>query len=207
MACRRIQSVLALHASVFDMWVGSVHHVKGEPIDYDAAAFSRALAKCEGNEDILFCSYFDAQYELLSRVHPPVVGHFDLVRLKSKEPDKDWGQRKDVWPRIVRNLQAVKEYGGVLELNSSGLRKGLQHPYPRGEIVQEWMRIGGVLVLSDDSHSIDHVGACYDQVFDFLRNLSIDTVGVLKRQEPAGAPAAVATISLTELLQHPFCTS
>lgn len=189
------------------MWVGSVHHVKGEPIDYDDAAYERALAKCGGDEDVLFCSYFDAQCELLSRLRPPIVGHFDLVRLKAKEPDKNWKDRKDVWERIVRNLRIVKEYGGVIELNSSGLRKGLGHPYPRGEIVREWNAMGGTVVLSDDSHGIEHVGACYDQVANFLKKQNIETVGVLGKDRGVGLTSvSTTTIHLSDLLQLPFWT-
>jgi histidinol-phosphatase (PHP family) len=35
-----------------------------------------------------------------------------------------------VWKRIERNLEHIASYGGRLELNSSGLRKGLAEPYP-----------------------------------------------------------------------------
>ena len=182
-----------------------MHHVKTEPIDYDVASYQRALAKFEGDEEALCCSYFDAQYELLSRRHPPIVGHFDLVRLKSKEPDKNWKSMRNVWQRIVRNLELIKEYGGLIEVNGSALRKGLGQPYPRGEIVTEWNAMGGTVVLSDDSHGIDHVGACYDQIMEFFRELNISTIGFMKQSKISKSGLVlIEKAHLKELLQHPF---
>ena len=39
-----------------------------------------------------------------------------------------------VWEKIVRNLDFVASYGGILELNSSAIRKGMSEPYPKAEI-------------------------------------------------------------------------
>ena len=181
-----------------------MHHVHGIPIDYDDSTYQRALAKSNGDEDGLFCSYFDAQYELLARMHPPIVGHFDLVRLKSKDPDKSWKQRQSIWPRIERNLRKVKEYGGVLEVNSSGLRKGLKHPYPRGEILSEWTSMGGIVVLSDDSHGVAHVGTCYSELLEFLKNHNVPEVGVMHRKCSGEAGCVLGTMPLETLMQHPF---
>ena len=184
-----------------------MHHVHSEPIDYDSAGYCRALAKSGGDEDALFCSFFDSQYELISRLRPPVVGHFDLIRLKSTEPDRDMKHRAGVWPRIQRNLSKIQEYGGVLEINSSGLRKGLVHPYPRGEIVSEWNGMRGQLVLSDDSHGILHVGANYSQILGFLKGFHVSNISVLQKGDRGKSGCTLSQISLTDLEKHPFWTS
>ena len=46
-----------------------------------------------------------------------------------------------VWRRIVACLRLVAEYGGVLEVNSSALRKGLRDPYPCEEICRVRRRL------------------------------------------------------------------
>lgn len=74
--------------------------------------------------------YYDQQFEMLTALRPRVVGHIDLIRLMSKEPERDIRTWPKVWERIVRNLTLVKEYDGLLECNSSALRKGLAEPYP-----------------------------------------------------------------------------
>lgn len=201
---RRIRKVLDAHEGQLDIWVGSIHHVHGEPIDYDAAGFGRALAISSHDEDRLFCAYFDAQYELLSRMKPPIVGHFDLIRLKSKHPDKNLQERQNVWPLVERNLKVIKEYGGVLEVNSSGLRKGLAQPYPCGEVITQWTSMGGHLVLSDDSHAVVQIGACYSELLQLLRDLHVHEIGVMQRTFDGRAGYTMAKEPLDTIVQHPF---
>lgn len=121
-----------------DYVVGSVHHVSTIPIDFDAAFYAKAVAACGGTEAGLFAAYYDAQMEMLQALKPEVVGHFDLVRLLSEDPGRkmrEWEGGK-VWEKVKRNLELVKGYGGLLELNTSALRKGLEEPYPVREIAE-----------------------------------------------------------------------
>ena len=135
-----IGSLLSRHQ--LDIFVGSVHHVYGIPIDFDpetyAAALSRSSERARDlnatNEELLFADYFDAQLEMLQALKPPIVGHFDLIRLLSSMPDASLKIYSRVWRKILRNLLFVTEYGGLLEINGSALRKGLKEPYPNSEI-------------------------------------------------------------------------
>lgn len=128
---RRLQSKYQ-----FDMFVGSVHHVHTIPIDFDRKMYAEAREKSGGRDDRLFEDYFDAQYDMLQALKPPVVGHFDLIRLFSEDPERSFQQWEGVWAKINRNLRFVAGYGGILELNSSALRKGMTEPYPKVEICQ-----------------------------------------------------------------------
>jgi HisJ family histidinol phosphate phosphatase len=89
-----------------------------------------------GTDERLFEDYFDAQLDMLKALRPPVVGHFDLIRLKSDDPNGSFQLWAGVWERIRRNLDFIAAYGGVLELNSAALRKGMTEPYPKAEICQ-----------------------------------------------------------------------
>lgn len=119
-----------------DFFVGSVHHVYEIPIDYDRALYEQARLAAGGFDVGLFEAYFDAQHEMLLTLKPLTVGHFDLIRLLSDEPDGDLRALEGVWARIVRNLQVVLEQGGLVEINSSALRKGLKEPYPSRSICE-----------------------------------------------------------------------
>ena len=120
-----------------------MHHVHGIPIDYDAAFYNEARDVSGGSDEKLFEDYFDSQFEMLGVVRPKVVGHFDLIRLLSEEPDRDLRAWKGVWEKVVRNLKVVVEQGGLLEVNSSALRKGLREPYPGRRFVRcLWRWVG-----------------------------------------------------------------
>ncbi|KAI9785324.1 MAG: histidinolphosphatase [Geoglossum umbratile] len=165
----------------WDMFVGSVHHVRTIPIDFDRPLYEKARRAAGGTDELLFQAYFDEQFDMLRALKPPVVGHFDLIRLKSDDPECSFQQWDGVWERILRNLTFIQSYGGLMELNSAGLRKGLSEPYPNAEISKAFLEKNGRFTLSDDSHSVDHVMLNYDRVFQFVREIGIATLHFLER--------------------------
>ncbi|KAF2098586.1 histidinol phosphatase [Rhizodiscina lignyota] len=192
----------------FDYFVGSVHHVYTIPIDYDKATYDEVKKLVGGSDEELFGEYFDAQYAMLQKLKPQVVGHFDLIRLFSADPNGSFKQWEDVWEKIIRNLKFIASYGGIVELNSSALRKGMSEPYPQVEICQEFLAMNGQFTLSDDSHGVEQVGLNYDRVLDAIRKAGIQQICFLERQgeEPRDGFGALPTaaISLSQLESHPF---
>ncbi|KAI7156963.1 histidinol-phosphatase [Hortaea werneckii] len=144
-----------------DVWLGSMHHVHTYPIDYDHELYYKAREVAGGTDERIFEDYFDSQLSLLQALQPPLVGHFDLIRLKSDDPERSFKTWPGVWEKALRNLKYIAEYGGVLELNSSSLRKGMTEMYPQVEICQTFRDLGGRFTLSDDSHGVAQVGLNY----------------------------------------------
>ena len=118
------------------MFVGSVHHVHTMIIDGKQPLYEEARRLAGGTDELLFQEYLDNQYEMLKTLKPPVVGHFDVIRLRSDKPNGTICQWDTVWAKAVRNLKFIAEYGGLVELNSASLRKGMSEPYPTLEICQ-----------------------------------------------------------------------
>ncbi|KAI0996437.1 hypothetical protein K3495_g11743 [Podosphaera aphanis] len=165
-----------------DYFVGSVHHVHEIPIDYDAEFYVRARDISGGTDARLFEDYFDAQHEMLLAVRPRVVGHFDLIRLYSGRRDASLREMEGVWKRVLRNLSLVVEIGSLLEVNSSGLRKGLKEPYPMRCVCEAFLGMGGKLTLSDDSHGIAQVGACYPEAINYVESLNVNEIWSFDRK-------------------------
>jgi histidinol-phosphatase (PHP family) len=138
----------SLTAFPFEFFMGSIHHTLTVPIDYDHEMYKKARDLAGGSDEKLFEAYFDEQLEMLQHLKPLVVGHFDLIRLKSDDPERSFKQWPGVWERILRNLDFVAGYGGILELNSAALRKGMSEPYPKAEICQVRSSICYILCLS-----------------------------------------------------------
>ena len=118
----------------FDFFIGSLHHVYETPIDFDRPMYEKARDTAGGTDEKLFKAYFDEQYAMLKALEPSVVGHFDLIRLLSDNKNTDFREWPAVWEALTRNLQVIAAYGGLLELNTAALRKGLAEPYPGSEI-------------------------------------------------------------------------
>ena len=71
----RLVQLLERHGDSIQYVVGSVHHCREQPIDFDKARFDAALGGFAGADDDerfskLFSAYFDAQYTLLQRLRP-----------------------------------------------------------------------------------------------------------------------------------------
>ncbi|KAJ9606906.1 hypothetical protein H2200_008917 [Cladophialophora chaetospira] len=169
----------------FDFFMGSVHHVHTVPIDYNQEMYHEARRIAGGTDERLFGDYFDAQLGMLKSVRPPVVGHFDLIRLKSDDPNQNLQGLKGVWERVLRNLDFIAKYGGILEINSSAVRKGMDDPYPKREVCQAALEKGIRFCLSDDSHGIDHIAHSYDRVLQFVEQVGIQSLTSLKHGEPS----------------------
>lgn len=216
----------------FDFFVGSVHHVHTKPIDFDQAGYEAAKDIAGGSDRLLFQDYFDAQFAMLQAIKPPVVGHFDLIRLKSEDPERSFQIWQDVWGRITRNLDYIASYGGLLEINFASLRKGMKEPYPKDEIakvrrswfltfcgilrVEQIFRMkGGRFCLSDDSHGVHQIALNYYECIPYLERNHIARIHFLelsheKLDDPFDSRfpwTRLASLALPELRQLPFWQS
>lgn len=117
--------------------VGSIHHVNDIPIDFDMPTYQRALSSLSAGDNKdpqpLFHAYFDAQYRLLKKFKPEIIGHFDLCRLFC--PKVEFSHFPGVWEKIERNIKFAVEYGGLFEVNAAAFRKGWETAYPAGDVV------------------------------------------------------------------------
>jgi histidinol-phosphatase (PHP family) len=143
-----IHALMKKHGGNFDFFVGSVHHVFTYPIDFDDAFYQKARIEAGGSDERLFEAYFDQQDQMLRALQPPVVGHFDLIRLKSDNPNTEFEGMSGVWEKIHQSLEFISTYGGFLELNSAALRKGLDQPYPCLPICQVCHTAAGIAAVS-----------------------------------------------------------
>ena len=139
-----------------DYIVGSVHHVEGIPFDYSEAEYRRAVEALGGME-ALYCAYFDRQHELIERLKPQVVGHFDLIRLFDPMYRRNL-MYPEVLKRIKRNLELIRDLGLILDYNVAALKKGAFEPYLSRPILNQAFYLRIPVVPGDDSHGVATVG-------------------------------------------------
>ncbi|KAK5991144.1 putative histidinol-phosphatase [Cladobotryum mycophilum] len=185
-----------------DYFIGSVHHVHNFPIDYDKATYAAAAAASGGGQG------GRKVFDMLKALRPRIVGHFDLIRLLSEDPERDLTQWKGVWEKIKRNLEYCKEIGAWLECNSAALRKGLAEPYPCRSIAEEWVKLGGKFTMGDDSHGIAHVATNYARALTYLESLGVEHLWTFKRQDGPGVGQVIKAklddvgVSVADFRQH-----
>ncbi|KAI8852692.1 Polymerase/histidinol phosphatase-like protein, partial [Chytridium lagenaria] len=161
-----------------DYVVGSVHHVREHPIDFDdtmyAACETASAEKHSGVNptDAAFLEYFDSQYTMLVEIRPEVIGHFDLIRMyRPNHP-----LSVNAWEKINRNIDKIVEYGGLVEINSRAFKKGLLYPYPLKDIMEVMINKGVRFTLSDDSHGPDDVGMHYKKLREYLVDMGVMSI-------------------------------
>lgn len=148
-----LEGLLAASGDRVEYLVGSVHHVRGNPLDFDQDTFFKSLdsfrspaspilahstpatpSEEHDTMEAFLCAYFDAQYELMRRFHPEVIGHFDLCRLY--RPTLRLADYPAALALIQRNVGFAATYGALFELNAAAFRKGWGAAYPGTDVVQ-----------------------------------------------------------------------
>lgn len=164
------QRLIAAHGP--DYVVGSVHHLAEIPFDYSPAAYQQAIDTLGGIE-AFYCHYFDRQYDLIRRLRPAVVGHFDLVRLFDPDYDRHLALPA-VQARIRRNLTLIREWELILDYNVAALKKGADEPYLSHPILMQARQMGIPVVPGDDSHGVATVGLFLDEGMQLLQAAGFD---------------------------------
>ncbi|RKP08003.1 histidinol-phosphatase [Thamnocephalis sphaerospora] len=184
----KVQALRARYS--LDYVVGSVHHVHGHPIDFDAAMLAEAQTASGGTAETLVCAYFDAQRDMLHALRPEVVGHFDLIR-RLMPRDTEWTEA--VWQRVRENATIIASYGGLVEINTAAWKYGFADPYPQQAVIKILKAAGCRFTLSDDAHSPEQVAAFHNvRLRDYLARCNIDTVYALEPVDVASANGSAA---------------
>ena len=207
-----LSKLLVVHKGRIDYIVGSVHHVNGVPIDFDFETYQRCLDNIPLSAHVADLTdadqklerlgnfldiYFDAQFELLNKFHPEVIGHFDLCRLYT--PDLQLRTFPNAWDKLERNIMFGIEYGALFEVNAAAFRKGWRTAYPGDDVAEVDLILlaltcatnavstqlillhGGRFALSDDSHGPHAVGLNYQQTRDYLLRIGVRELWTLER--------------------------
>lgn len=162
----------------FDFFVGSVHFVREIQIDGHRETFEKAMDACGGLEN-LAVEYYESVGLMVDTLRPDVVGHLDLIRKLGRHyGDVDTPRARAA---AEATLEVIQTTGAILDLNTAGWRKGLEHPYPAPWLVERAARRDIGFCFGDDSHCVADVGAGIDQGRDYLLGLGVDFVAVLNR--------------------------
>eukprot|EP00117_Sycon_ciliatum_P037836 scpid87059/ scgid28216/ Probable histidinol-phosphatase len=160
------------HDYKLDYIVGSIHHVRGKPIDFSKETFEQLLANDWNNDHTsLFSAYFDEQFALFDGVRPEVAGHLDVVRKYC--PGAAFSAT--VLEKVRRNIKFCVDHGILLEINSSGVGKGLPHPYPQQDVLTIAKELGARFTLGDDAHSPVDVAQYYSHIRQYVHDMAIES--------------------------------
>jgi histidinol-phosphatase (PHP family) len=142
----------------FDYVVGSVHHVGGASIDMNPELTAKVAGEVGGRE-ALERLYFEAVAEMVERLRPEIVGHFDLIR-KFEGAGTSFGPES--WKQTERALEVVRAVGAILDVNAAPVRRKMGPVYPLPPLLERACEMGIPVTLGDDSHGPAEVGVGLD---------------------------------------------
>ena len=167
--------------SAYDYVIGSVHYliVNGEVYGVGSIEDTRICLKEAFGGDL--DSYAEAYYEKLSgvveKVDANIIGHLDLISKFEKAglaPAPTSSRYISAWKCAMRELVGK----ATLEINTGGISRGHKtDPYPMPEMLKEWKRLGGTVVLSSDSHAADTINYKFDEALALAKDCGFTTGG------------------------------
>lgn len=138
--------------------------------------------KCESD---LFRRYFESIYENLCLFNDfDVYGHLDYIIRYGKEKDKNF-KYSDFSDELDSILKKLIELGKGIEINTGGLKNGLQYPNPNPSIIRRYKELGGeIITVGADAHTPDYVGYRFDVAEDVLKDCGFKYYTIFKGRKP-----------------------
>lgn len=166
----------------FEYFVGSVHYVRYDDedicIDWDRAHTGEALRRA-GSPERLCLDYYDHVLELLDWRIAHVIGHVDLIKIFLGPNER--AETQAIRLKVNGVLETMRDRGVALDINARGLIKPCRQIYPSDWIMADAFRTGVQVMLGDDSHSPEEVGARLDQAVIALRRAGFTEMTIVDR--------------------------
>jgi histidinol-phosphatase (PHP family) len=154
----------AKHA--FDYVIGSIHILRGVPIDYRAETLQEQLDQF-GGVDRLWETYWNHLEDLIRKGACQVIGHLDVLRKFAGF--LPWKRQIE---RAETLLSLIKKKELTLEVNTSGIDRASDHePYPSPEMLKLASEVGVDIALGSDAHAPKDVGRYFPETVQRLRSL------------------------------------
>ena len=167
----------------FDYWIGSIHFV--DSFSVDASADDWAALRPEGVTEKNRL-YWKRVTEMARTGLFDFIGHLDLP--------KKFG----FWPKVPLDaeidaaLQAIADAGTPVELNTAGWDRPCAEPYPAVQLLHKCRRAGIPVLINDDSHAPETIGAHFPEAARLLRQAGYTEVVRFSGRERSVHPLAPA---------------
>lgn len=163
-----------INRNPFDFVIMSIHAVEGKDIHADNFTMGRKPI------DALI-EYYDDMYTCVKGFDNfDVLGHIDYIDRYFKDYSliPDFKHYAHIVEKILKTLI---EKGKGLELNTAGLKYGLDYFHPKISILKLYRELGGqIITFGSDAHSPTHIGYGYKTCEKLLKELGFKYIHIFK---------------------------
>lgn len=143
----------------WDYLIGSVHYLGSWAMD-DPAEKHRFR---DQSVEVVWQRYWEQFAEAATSGYFDIMGHPDLVKKFGHRPEGDL--RRFYEPAI----QAVKDAGVAIEINTAGLYKDVAEMYPAPDFLKLAAAANIPLVISSDAHAPTEVGRSFPEAIELAK--------------------------------------
>ena len=181
-ALNRQKNVLDPFMDDFDYLIGAIHDIKWHEspiIIMDPREGSEAL-KIYGNEKIT-SEYIKKLIKLVDTDYFDVIAHFDNHRVLFRPDRPHYSQ--NTWQKLLDLLDKIKNKGMAIEINTSGVLKGIGSQFPSDEIVKEIIQYDIPLTLGSDAHRPKYVGYLFEEFIEKAKKWGLSHICSYEKRE------------------------
>ncbi len=173
---RKIYEKIALDN--FDFIIMSLHTVMGKEMHEGELFKDRDLL------DVYFL-YYDEMAEVLDKFNDfDIVGHINLIDRYVKYMNNHTVKLEEYKELVEKVLKKIIEKDKGIEINTSGIRYGINSFLPTVEILNLYKELGGKIVtIGSDAHNPDYIGFNYEDAINLLRELDFKYITTFKNRK------------------------
>ena len=157
----------------WDYLIGSVHYITP---DWDVDNPRHLKRWAEQPVEQVWQAYFEAYRRMVESCLFDFLAHPDLVKKFGHRPEGDLARF------YLPTLDALREAGGVLEINTAGLRKDVHEIYPSRQFLELAAARRIPIVINSDAHAPGEVGHAFDEAYALAREIGFTHVMRFKKR-------------------------
>ncbi|MBS7046501.1 MAG: histidinol-phosphatase HisJ family protein [Eubacterium sp.] len=163
---------------ILDFIIGSSHLVYGNDPYYPKFWEGR-------NIDEVIYAYYESILDNLDTCNNfDIYGHIDYIIRYI--PDKSYEYNYKNFSDIIDEVLKKIIYNGKgIEINTAGLRYGLNATNPSAEIVLRYRELGGeIITIGSDAHYSCDIGSGFDIAYDMLKSCNFKYYNIFRKRKP-----------------------
>lgn len=170
--------------SRFEYVIGSSHYflVEGTyyPIDSNYDYFKQCLAVFDHDILRLADTYFRTFCDYIRKRRPDIIGHFDVITKFDEVDVLRFSCDHEYQVLAERYTAAAAATGCIFEVNTGPVWRGYRTtPLPNETLLYVLKKLGADVMISSDSHSVDTLDFCTDELTAHLREIGFRHVMTL----------------------------
>jgi histidinol-phosphatase (PHP family) len=179
-ALSRQKEVLKPFIDDMDYIIGAIHDIKWHESPVIIIYPNEGILK-EYGEDKIILEYINKLIKLVDTNFFDVIAHFDFYRILFRPNNPKYSQY--LWQKLLDLLDKIKNRGMAIEINTSGILKGLGSQHPDDEIIKEVIQRDIPLLLGSDAHKPDYVGYMFEEIIEKTKKLGLSHLCLYEKRE------------------------